>query len=114
MPPHPAGRRRGVRVRVRRTDLDRILAQSATVAPDAQASPGPPADPREQLTQALERAQRLLGRRSAARRAELAEGLQDLSEAVATALQMLSDDSPRPTSDAGDRTDTHNANDDVT
>ncbi len=89
----------GRRVRVRRADLDRILAQSATVAPEPQASPVAPADPREPLAQALERAQRLLGRRSAARRAELAEGLQDLSDAVAAALDALGDSPGELTTD---------------
>ncbi len=50
----------------------------------------------EQLPQALKRAHRLLGRRSATRRTELAEGLQDLTEAVATALDTLSDDTVPP------------------
>jgi excisionase family DNA binding protein len=89
----------GRRVRVRRADLDRILAQSATVAPDPQASPVAPAEAREPLAEALERAQRLLGRRSAARRAELAEALQDLSDAVAAALDALGDSPGEPTTD---------------
>jgi len=89
----------GRRVRVRRADLDRILAQSATVAPDPQASPVAPAEARKPLAEALERAQRLLGRRSAARRAELAEALQDLSDAVAAALDALGDSPGEPTTD---------------
>jgi hypothetical protein len=46
----------------------------------------------DQLAHALERARRLLGRRSATRRDELADGLQDLTEAVAAALDKLSND----------------------
>jgi hypothetical protein len=95
----PSGNRIGRRVRVRRADLDRILAQSATVAPDPQASPVAPAEARELLAEALERAQRLLGRRSAARRGELAEALQDLSHAVAAALDALGDSPGEPTTD---------------
>ena len=80
----------GRRVRVRRADLDRILAEGTT----ATATPSPPtAAPTEaidELAHALERARRLLGRRSATRRAELADGLQDLTQAVATALDTLS------------------------
>jgi hypothetical protein len=53
----------------------------------------------EQLAQALERTRRLLGRRSATRRAELAEGLQGLAEAVAVALRSLSERSTAATRD---------------
>jgi excisionase family DNA binding protein len=95
----------GRRVRVRRTDLDRILAQSTTAAPEPPPSPVAPHEALEPLAQALERSQRLLGRRSAARRAELAEGLQELTDAVATALQMLSDDSGAPTNDTANQAD---------
>jgi hypothetical protein len=56
-----------------------------------------PAETIEQLAQALERARRLLDRLSGARRAELVEGLQQLTEAVAAAVQALSDDSSPPT-----------------
>jgi len=52
----------------------------------------------EQLGQALERARRLLGRRSATRRVELADGLQELTDAVAAALRTLADDSGQPES----------------
>ena len=83
----------GRRVRVRRVDLDRVLAQGATVELEPQASTVAPAEAIEQLTEALERARRLLGRLSGARRAELVEGLQQLTEAVAVAVQALSDDS---------------------
>ncbi|MFZ1996630.1 MAG: helix-turn-helix domain-containing protein [Solirubrobacteraceae bacterium] len=75
----------GRRVRVRRADLDRILAQGTTVTV-AQSTPAASVDARDELAQALERAQRLLGRRSAARRAELAAGLQELSDAVAAVV----------------------------
>ena len=84
----------GRRVRVRRADLDRVLAQGTTVSVQPAPSSGAPADAREQLEQALEPAQRLLGRRSAARRSELAEGLQELTDAVAAAVSLLSDQSP--------------------
>jgi hypothetical protein len=83
----------GRRVRVRRVDLDGVLAQGATVEIEPQASMVAPAEAIEQLTEALERARRLLDRLSGARRAELVEGLQQLTEAVAAAVQTLSDDS---------------------
>jgi excisionase family DNA binding protein len=92
----------GRRVRIRRADLDRLLAHGTTAAAQPQpataatATTGTPAQAVEQLSDALERARRLLGRRSATRRAELAEGLQDLTDAVATALQTLSDDGRHP------------------
>ena len=50
----------GRRVRVRRVDLDRVLAQGATVELEPQASTVAPAEAIEQLTQALERARRCL------------------------------------------------------
>ena len=83
----------GRRVRVRRVDLDRVLAQGATVEVEPEASMVAPAEAIEQLTEALERARRLLGRLSGARRAELVEGLRQLTEAVAAAVQALSDES---------------------
>ena len=96
----------GRRVRVRRTDIDRMLAEGATVAVDPEASyagsgePHEPeasdarsGEPHEQLERALERARRLLGRRTAARRDELAVGLQELSDSVAAALESLSQES---------------------
>ena len=58
-----------------------------------------PADAVEQLARALEGARRLLGRRSAARRSELADGLQELTEAVAAAIDLLSVDEGVSTSD---------------
>ena len=61
----------GRRVRVRRVDLDRVLAQGVTVEIEPQASMVAPAEAIEQLTQALDRAGRLLDRLSGARRAEL-------------------------------------------
>lgn len=49
----------------------------------------------------MRRARRLLGRRSAAaRRDELAEALQQLTDTVTVALAMLADDSGAPTNDA--------------
>ena len=89
----------GRRVRVRRTDLDRILAEGATAAVKPSASTVAPSDAVDELAQALERARRLLGRRSATRRDELAEGLQDLTDAVAKALHTLSDDAGQPASE---------------
>ncbi|MBV8220213.1 MAG: helix-turn-helix domain-containing protein [Solirubrobacterales bacterium] len=83
----------GRRVRVRRVDLDAMLAQGATVEVEPQASTVAPGEAVEQLTEALDRAGRLLDRLSGARRAELIEGLQQLTEAVAAAVQALSDDS---------------------
>ena len=87
----------GRRVRVRRADLDRILAEGTTATAEPSSSSVAPTDAVDQLNQALERARRLLGRRSATRRVELADGLQDLTEAVATALDALSN---TPRSDA--------------
>ena len=79
----------GRRVRVRRADLDRILAEGTT----ATATPSPPtAAPTEaidELAHALE-ARAACSAASATRRAELADGLQDLTQAVATALDTLS------------------------
>ena len=89
----------GRRVRVRRVDLDRVLAQGATVEVEPQPSMVAPAEAIEQLTQALERTRRLLDRLSGARRAELVEGLRQLTEAVAAAVQALSDESSPPTAE---------------
>ena len=60
---------------------------------EPQASTVAPAEAIEQLTEALERARRLLGRLSGARRAELVGGLQQLTETVAATVQALSDES---------------------
>lgn len=78
-----------------------------TVAVNSEPRPSSatPADTRDQLAHALQQAQRLLGRRSAARRVELAEGLQQLSDAVATAVRRLSDGSAAPTGETADQTD---------
>jgi hypothetical protein len=57
-----------------------------------------PTDAAEQLAQALAHARGLLGRRSATRRVELADGLQELTDAVAAALRTLADDSGQPAS----------------
>jgi hypothetical protein len=89
----------GRRARVRRVDLDNVLAQGATVEIEPQESMVAPAEAIEQLTLALERARRLLDRLSGVRRAELVEGLQQLTEAVAAAVQALSDDSGPPAAD---------------
>ena len=79
----------GRRIRVRRTDLDRIL-EDGTTAPEPEPSLVMAAEIRDELTDALGPARRLLGRRSAARRAELAERLEELADAVAAAIQLLS------------------------
>src|SRR6185437_10202820 len=84
----------GRRVRVPRAEMDRILAQGASTTAEPRASAVASDQPDEQLSQALERAQRLLGRRSAVRRAELAEGLQELADAVAATLAPLDPPSP--------------------
>lgn len=86
----------GRRVRIRRSDLDRVLVQGATVELEPQARVVAPAEAIEQLTEALERGRRLLARLSGARRADLTEGLQQLTEAVAAALQALSDEENLP------------------
>ncbi|MFZ0383141.1 MAG: helix-turn-helix domain-containing protein [Solirubrobacteraceae bacterium] len=92
----------GRRVRVRRADLDRVLAQGATVELEPEAPIVAPAEAVEQLTEALERSRRLLGRLTGARRSDLTEGLQDLTDAVAATLRALSDDSTPPDSDSSD------------
>jgi excisionase family DNA binding protein len=94
----------GRRVRVRRVDLDRILAAGTTAPAKPPPSPPEPIDVRDQLTQALEHARKLLGR-SAARRAELADGLQELADAIDAALETLPDDSDAPRSDAAPQGD---------
>lgn len=76
-------------IRVRRADLDRLLEHGIT-SPGREPSLAMAAQARVELTDALEPAQRLLGRRSAARRAELAERLQVLVHAVEAAVQLLS------------------------
>lgn len=95
----------GRRVRVRQADLDRILAQGTTVALEPQPTVVAPSETLDELAQALERSRRLLGRRSATRRAELAEGLRELSEAVAPVLRVLSDDSSAPQTDTAGQED---------
>jgi len=95
----------GRRIRVRRVDLDRLLAEGTTVALEPEPSTVAPAEALEELAQALERSRRLLGRRSATRRAELAEGLRELSQAVETALGVLSGDSSAPTTDTAGQKD---------
>lgn len=89
----------GRRVRVRRVDLDRMLAQGATAAaPDP--APAAPAEALSELADARQRARALLNRRSATRRPELAEGLQQLTDAVATALDLFADEPSSPPSAA--------------
>jgi excisionase family DNA binding protein len=82
----------GRRVRVRRADLDEMLARGATVPNPAAPPPAATGDVIAELGLALERANQLLGRRSATRRDELAQGLQELSDALAVALRALSED----------------------
>jgi excisionase family DNA binding protein len=81
----------GRRVRVPRAELDRILAQGVTLPAESARPAVAVSDASDELAQALECARRLLGRRSAARRAELAEGLQQLADAVAAAIELRSD-----------------------
>lgn len=95
----------GRRIRIRRSDLDRIIAQGTTATIETQPAAVGVAEAFEQLAEALERARRLLRRLSATRRAELAEGLQELADAVGSALEMLSDQSHEPTSDTTDASD---------
>ena len=85
----------GRRVRVPRAEMDRVLAQGTSTTAEPRASAVASDQPDQQLSQALERAQRLLGRRSAVRRVELAQGLQELADAVAATLAPL--DPPSPT-----------------
>lgn len=84
----------GRRVRIRRTDLDRILAQGTTVAPEPPSSSSShpavaAAEARELMARGIERARRLLARGKGARRSELAEGLQELADTVAAGLVLL-------------------------
>ena len=95
----------GRRVRVRQADLDRILAQGTTVALEPHPTVVAPSETLDELAQALERSRRLLGRRIATRRAELAEGLRELSEAVATVLRVLSGDPSAPQGDTAGQED---------
>jgi hypothetical protein len=60
---------------------------------EPQPSPVAPADSQEELERALERARRLLGQDRMARRVELEEALQELSDAVAEAMRLPSDES---------------------
>ena len=83
----------GRRVRVRRTDIDRMLADGATVADEPEPSVVAPRDAREELERALKRARRLLERPTPARRPELAVALKELSDSVAATLESLSNDS---------------------
>ena len=76
-----------------------MLAKGTSGSVEPAASSAPSADARMQLEQALERGQRLLGRRSAARRSELAEALQQLADAVTAALTPPADDA-RPADSA--------------
>jgi hypothetical protein len=71
-----------------------MLAQGATNPTEPQSAvPVALADAIEELTRALERARRLLGRRSATRRDELAEGLRELTAAAAVVLDLLAEES---------------------
>jgi excisionase family DNA binding protein len=85
----------GRRVRIRRVDLDELLAQGATKSTDrsVQAADKSRDGARavKQLANAHHQACQLLGRRSAVRRAELASGLQDLVDAVGATLEQLPD-----------------------
>jgi excisionase family DNA binding protein len=94
----------GRRVRVRRADLDRILAQGQTAAVEPEAPTAAVAEARERLADALEGARRLLGRGGAADRAELAEGLDQLADTVADLLRVLDDDSGPPVSRGTEQT----------
>ena len=89
----------GRRVRVRRADMERVLAEGLT-APAAP-EPRPPGldQAREELTQALEDARRLLRKSGAVRRADLADGLLELADAVGAALARLAEASREPASD---------------
>ena len=72
----------GRRVRVRRAELDRILAQgSTTMTAEEQPSPAAPDEPSERLAQALDHAWLVLGRGTVPRRHELVEALQELADA---------------------------------
>lgn len=94
----------GRRVRVRRAELDRVLAQGSTVPIEPEPPTVVPAEVVEELTRALERARRLLGRVSGARRADLLKALQDLADDVAAAVLALSDDSSAARADTGEST----------
>lgn len=73
----------GRRVRVRRVDLEHVLQQGTTVSAKPSAAGHAPVNKLALLHPALSDAQRLLGRRSAARRTELADALYTLTHAVA-------------------------------
>jgi excisionase family DNA binding protein len=78
----------GRRVRIRRTDLERILARSATSIDEPQPAAVARDDPRDRLLHALVRSRGLLARQTMPRRPELASALQELSDAVMAALNL--------------------------
>ena len=89
----------GRRVRVRRADMERVLGEGLT-APATPEPPPPGLDQvRDERREALDRARRLLGKRSAVRRADLADGLLDLAAAVDAAPARLAEVSAEQTSD---------------
>jgi excisionase family DNA binding protein len=69
--------------------------KASTLSVEPAPSPGASAEARDQLEQALERARRLLGRQSAARRSELAGCLRELTDGVAVAVAPLRRGKPR-------------------
>jgi excisionase family DNA binding protein len=83
----------GRRVRVRRVDFDRVLAQGSTAEIEPQASIVAAPEAIEELIQALRQSRRVLDRLSGARRAELVDSPQQLTEAAAAAVEALSNDS---------------------
>jgi len=93
----------GRRVRVRRVDINQILARGATAA-SPEATPEDLDEALQQLEPALIRARRLLKRLSATRRDELAEGLLTLADAVEIVVEALSDRPVQaPTNDPDER-----------
>jgi excisionase family DNA binding protein len=92
----------GRRVRVRRTDLDHLVSEGATVAGDPpEAAPQVSADSRDQFARAVQSARDVLGRLSAARRSELAVALHELVQAGDQLLHALdADPGHTPTADA--------------
>jgi excisionase family DNA binding protein len=90
----------GRRVRIPRSDLERILTEGLTAPAEPEPSSAEPVEPRDQLAQALQRAHRQLDRRSAPSRPELADALRTLTDAVESALDMPSDNQSQPANDA--------------
>jgi excisionase family DNA binding protein len=89
----------GRRVRVARSDVERALDRGATMPIDPGSPTVVPAEVIEELAQALEPARELLAHVTGARRADVVKALEDLADAVSTAVTALAEDSNTPAVD---------------